>query len=101
MDKNDTPDLAAVIQSIMNNPSLMAQISAIANANQSPQVPPTAAEEPVSAPEGAIPRLKLNFKDDRRNGLFAALKPYLSENRAKALDSMTVIAELLSTVFPS
>jgi hypothetical protein len=90
-----TPDLAKIVGAIMENPALMEQISSIAKgstekepreAEDTPKTEQTAAvkEEPAPAP-----------KQSDRARLLRAMKPYLSESRARALDSMLVVADIL------
>ena len=82
----------------MQNPALIEQISALAK--QKPQVEPeqvaeeTAQEEKPTAAE-TIPNL--TFKSNRRD-LINAMKPYLSENRQVAIDSMSSILDVIDVV---
>lgn len=102
--ENSTPDLAAVLQTIMSHPELVAQIAALTQNGGAPapqerteDVPMAepVREEPPATPVSAAPEVPTESPDKRRQRLFSALKPYLSQNRAKALDSMAAVAALL------
>ena len=101
-----TPDLTRVINLIMENPALIEEIAALAKKDNAREetdstASPVAEAEAVSAsaqvPSGeraseavvATPRGR-----SPRNELLGALKPYLSNERAKAIDSMMTIADI-------
>ena len=103
MDEKENLDLNRVISLIMENPQIIRQISDLANQSQkqdeaeqeieSVSVPPSAeepAEKPIAQPAAAEVRPRTN-----RAQLFGALKPYVSKERAKAIDSMLSIADIL------
>ena len=89
----DTPDLSKVINMIMENPSLVAQISAMAN-NMTEDKP-----KDEHSDENAVPVIAEAEKPQRRSSnrarLLGAMKPYLSEERGRAIDTMISIAEIL------
>lgn len=96
---SNTPDLSKIIGLIMENPDLIAKIQGLANGssddkNDAPQVEPeavsTTSEEKAEAASAEYydPRQK-------RTKLLCAMKPYLSNERAKAIDSMLSVAEIL------
>jgi hypothetical protein len=102
MSEQQNLDLSNVISLIMENPSLVQQISNLAKGqNESTpddlqqkteeKVVKEQVEEPTSAPTYAP---ILNQRSNRTQ-LLGALKPYVSKERAKAIDSMISIADIL------
>ena len=101
----DTPDIGRIIGLIMENPSLIAEISALAKretgdtADKEPAPPAPEATQPASAPVETAPAsaqespAKLN-----RHRLLSAMKPYLSEGRCRAIDQMTSLGEILEAM---
>ena len=94
-------DLSRIIGLIMENPKLIEEIKNLASKEpQEEQAEITEQEniitedtvkantEPVVAPSENTSRIK-------RRELLCALKPYVSEGRAKAIDSMMSIADIL------
>ena len=103
----DTPDIGKIIGLIMENPSLIAQISALARSegvdSHSPtddldeedsreKAPPADAEPAVAPPQPQAPARA------NRQRLLSAMKPYLSEERRRAIDSMASIGEILDAM---
>lgn len=91
-----TPDLAEMVKMIMGNPELMAQISTIASKSNPPKDEPRVEEKEDSPISQEPPRTE--FRGDKkgnRSRLVSAMKPYLSENRARAIESMLVVADIL------
>ncbi len=90
-------DLSKIVGMIMENPELIKQIKGLANASGET---PTAAEE-VSVKkedfdEKAEPvYIKETSRKSGRKDLLNALKPYVSKERAQAIDSMLSIADVL------
>ena len=97
----DTPDLSRIVSLIMENPDLIEQISALVK-KETPEeekteeikeeIPEQPKEMPIteeSVPISAMP------KRAKRNQLLGAMKPYLSDERSKAIDSMMSIADIL------
>ena len=86
-------DLSKIVGLIMENPNLIAEIRALAEksegdgAPKESAAPETEKEVTVSAPEAKSGR--------KRRELLLALKPYLSEQRCKAVDQMLSIGEIL------
>ena len=89
-----TPDISKIIGVIMENPDIVKRISELASATVKPteaEVAPTETvssvyTEPTLAPDGAA---------SKRKQLLGALRPYMSEGRLKAMDSMMAIADVL------
>ena len=89
----DMPDLSRIVGMIMENPGLVNEIAAMAkNAEAAPEAP----EEPK--PQAApTPRAEGTESERRvhRSRLASAMKPYLSKERARAIDTMMSIADIL------
>lgn len=94
----DTPDLSKLVGLIMQNPELISQISALAKSDNTgkdtsseeetlDEMPTTEAVS-VSAPTS-------NNMRSHRQELLYAMKPYLSESRRTAIDSMISISEII------
>ena len=87
-----TPDLSRIISVIMENPSLIEEISALA-AKKDDEAAPDETMTTVADTETNSSALH-----GRREQLLSALKPYLSSERQKAIDSMMTFAEILDAV---
>ena len=91
-----TPDISRIISVLMENPELIDQISALVN-----EAP---AEEPPNEPEQTAVAVEASTTPvyegihGRREHLLSALKPYLSEERQRAIDSMITFADILDAV---
>ena len=97
----DTSDLSRIINLIMQNPSLVEQISELAKPkNEETAVTP----EPESTPEPSSQAFAHENNDRKesmkahRYALLNAMKPYLSEHRRSAIDSMTSILEVIEVI---
>ena len=99
---SDTPDLSKIVSVIMQNPALISEIAALANQTKTP--PPEQTQDPeiaeetvaetVAAPERqSTPRARAHRKE-----LLSAMKPYLSESRRGALDSMSSILDIIDVM---
>ncbi len=119
---NETPDLSGIVNLILSNPKLIEEIREMANrkndtsdmttaAPQTPDAPPAerAAESTDDRAEKgddgvsestAVFAAGAKAHRESRARLFSALKPYLSEERRRAVDSMQQIADLID-VFKS
>ena len=91
---SDTPDLSKIVNLIMENPSLIEEISALAKSSgavdSGESAPVVDNTESISEPASAAPKRSL-----RRHELINAMKPYLSEKRGKTVDSVIAIADIL------
>ena len=97
-------DLSKIVNLIMENPKLIEEIKSLASQK------PSAEEAEVSEPSPDIPdepgesvtastyKSSADETKARRNGLLAALKPYLSNKRSQAIDSMMSIADIIDVV---
>ena len=97
-------DIARVVSLIMENPKLIEEISALAKGEsenteqKSPteeQGPRDEKETPVSAPTEPVAH---SANGRNRQRLLGALKPYVSRDRAQAIDSMLSIVEILDAM---
>ena len=93
---SDTPDLSKIVGLIMQNPALIEQISSLVKSDSAPIENTEETSAPVqSISSSTAPALS---KNDKRQRLLSALKPYLRDERARAVDSMLSIAEILDMV---
>lgn len=101
-------DLSKIVNLIMENPKLIEQIKNLASQNSQSEAPSPeievdgevesaepAEEKSVEASTYSPPR---NDNRVRRNSLLSALKPYVSEKRCQAIDSMISIADIIDVV---
>ena len=92
-----TPDISRIVKLIMDNPKLIEEIGEMmkngdsAPKSESDEKPTAPAVEQTAALSAADePRSK------NRRDLLSALKPYLSEKRSRAIDSMISMAEVFA-----
>lgn len=93
-----TPDLSRIVNLIMQNPELLEQISALTNSQ--PEEEPASKEETteVVAEETIAPEPPRRDMRSHRRELLSAMKPYLSESRRSALDSMSSILDIIDVM---
>ena len=93
-------DLSKIVGLIMENPKLIEEIKNLATKEikeepeQINEAEETVTEEAVKA-DAKITAPIENEKQIKRRELLAALKPYVSEGRGKAIDSMMSIVDIL------
>ena len=104
---SSAPDLSKIVEIIMQNPELISTISSLiskgsenADVTESSENDITVTQPSVTEVEASIeptvqPSVR-NAKHYQRKDLLGALKPYLSENRRAAIDSMISISDILS-----
>lgn len=97
-----TPDLSRIVGLIMQNPELIEQISSLAK-ESSKEEENEGLENKREKEVNEIPASVdiENTRDDsrqRRRELLLAIKPYLSENRRTAIDSMSSILDILDVM---
>lgn len=94
-----TPDLSGIINLIMQNPALIDQISALAKQSQNTEPEQEPSADTVSEQTAVITDTPVisSAKSNRRD-LINAMKPYLSENRQIAIDSMSSILDVIDVV---
>ena len=93
-----TPDLSKIVSLIMQNPDLIRQISALANEESTEDEP--ALEEVVETQTPQKPASTVTERNMRshRHELLSAMKPYLSESRRTAIDSMASILDIIDVM---
>lgn len=97
----ETPDIGRIIQLIMENPSLVEEISRLASSDsENTASEATAQPSPTSVEMTEAPTPPPTVRTEaparaKRAQLLGALKPYVSAERAKAIDSMISVAEIL------
>lgn len=93
-----TPDLSKIVNLIMQNPDLIQQISALASAeaDETPEAVDEAVE--TQAPEQPIQATNARNMRAHRHELLSAMKPYLSESRRTAIDSMASILDIIDVM---
>lgn len=99
MDPKSTSDLTSLVAKILAHPELVEQISSLLGENENPPAMRVATEgeseesEPIAQETAsAIPRG--TDKQENRKRLLTALRPFLSERRSRALDSVETVATL-------
>ena len=100
---SDTPDLGKIVNLIMQNPSLISEISALAKKDEedgeiSHQEEEDELNESQTPKEAKTPTSARVSKSERRSKLLLAMKPYLKEERARTLDTVMTIADMLDAV---
>lgn len=84
------PDLSKIVSMIMERPELVAEIAALGKNEEKKSESEQKEAEPME--QTAVPTYKP--EGDKRTRLLYALKPYLSDSRAKAIDSMLTFGEV-------
>ena len=101
MSEQENLDIGRVVGLIMENPQLIEQIAALAKGQGEPKAEPPVEEvvkeeTPIEAtPTVSTPTPVRGQERAHRAHLLGALKPYVSKERAKAIDSMISIADIL------
>lgn len=93
-------DISKVISVIMENPRLIEEISALVSKTDSapeptPKIPESKEENEEIKQESLPVSSNVGYSRGNRAQLLGALKPYVSKERAKAIDSMLSIADIL------
>ena len=92
-----TPDISRIISVIMENPDLIEQISSLVK-EAPPDEPKEIEETPATEVEASALTSSGQDLRSRREHLLSALKPYLSDERQRAIDSMMTFADILDAV---
>lgn len=88
-------DVGKIVNLIMENPELVEKIRELAQGEENTEGKDEA-EETASEPVALhIPEAMPRRSATRRTELLRALKPYLSEDRGKAIESMMSIADII------
>ena len=93
-------DLSKIVNLIMENPKLIEEIRTLTEKKQDEKEDsePTEATPTEERKEDSAPVINVStgsVDKSRRRELLSALKPYVSKERAKAIDSMLSIADVL------
>jgi hypothetical protein len=100
-------DLAKVVGMIMENPALIEQISAMVKGKSGAEdtvdttAPQSVSREEAPVTEAVSAAATYQGQGNRRSNrgrLLGSLKPYLSESRATAIDTMISIADVLDVM---
>ena len=95
----NSPDISKIISLIMENPQLVEQISSLAKSESTENKhEESAPEESVTASVSSQPIMDYDRKSSTRSQLLRAMKPYLSESRGRAIDSMLSISGILDAM---
>ena len=103
MSEGAAPDLSRIVNLILENPKLIQEISKLAEKSRDEGAsPPPEAEAPSVLSEPTSEPVSLRVAEsssasssrERRAMLISALKPYISGERAKAIDSMMSVVEV-------
>ena len=98
---SDTPDLSKIVGLIMQNPSLISEIQSLVQKGDNadtPEVKDEVKEVKEEEPTIAKPASTRESRNERRARLLSAMKPYLKDERARSIDTMLMIADMLDTV---
>ena len=105
MAENEGLDLSKVINLIMENPKLIEEISALAKGDKhgTPETTQNASVEEETEEKTALTPKDITYASERphrskRNELLCAMKPYLSKERARAIDSVLTIVDILGVM---
>ena len=89
-------DISKLVGAIMQNPELIERIKALAG-SQGAEEAKEQTREPESLPTSE-PVREESHGDRRRRELLCALKPYVSKDRAKAIDSILSFATVFNII---
>ena len=90
---SDTPDVGQVISLLMQNPSIIENISSLLSNKTETQTTEESKTEEV--PTSLPPRAEAIKSHSNRSALLGVIKPYLRSSRANAIDSMIGILDVL------
>ncbi len=94
----DTPDISKIISVIMENPQLIEEISALVKSDKTESETNTVPSDEIAdapAVEASQDVTASRSSGNTRRELLSAMKPYLSEQRRSAIDSMISISGIL------
>lgn len=89
-----TPDISRIVKLIMDNPKIIEEIGDMVKSDKQPPSEEVATEATEKKDVPAL--VSENPKSKNRRDLLYALKPYLSEKRSQAIDSMLSVAEIFT-----
>lgn len=90
-------DISRVVSLIMENPKLIEEIKGLVEKDSGVESPAsTQASEPMPIQADAPIEINRDMRQrKRRQDLLSALKPYISDERRKAVESFVTIADIL------
>ena len=100
-------DLSKIVNLIMENPKLIEEIRSIASKSEESAESAEPIEKSTEVTESSIAPTPIHKEEEhtystskshRRSELLRALRPYLSKERGKAIESMITVADILLTV---
>lgn len=96
MSEKESMDIGKIVGLIMDNPQIIEQISALAKQSEATKVTEEVVAQPAEGPKSQqTVSMPQTVGRGERAKLLGALKPYVSSERAKAIDSMMSIADIL------
>lgn len=98
----DTPDISQIINLIMQNPELIATVTQMLKGGDNSEGEPAVTDEPVAVNEPDERRTDVgrtgSGRHQNRTRLLNAMKPYLSEKRRGAIDTMITLSDILEAM---
>ena len=91
-------DLSRIVNLIMENPALIEEIKGLASGGAVSEKREEPKEDPAPIEEREDAQIEADLPKVRRRELLCALKPYVSEKRSRAIDSMLTIVEILDVM---
>ncbi len=91
--ESESADLSKVVSKIMEHPELIEQISGLLSDEKVGENAPTEPAVKIQAQP-----ISENPDGKRRQKLLGALRPYLSKERARLLDSMSAVLDLMEAM---
>lgn len=103
MSDGGAPDISKIVNLILQNPGLIEEISSLAKkdvVNEPKDAEQKPSAEIAASTDATVPAEVFRTQKARNNRsqLLGAFKPYVSKERAKAIDSMISIAEILEVM---
>jgi hypothetical protein len=101
MGERDNLDLGKIVGLIMENPQIVEQISALAKRDEEAAKQQQSPSETQQSPNAVETNMEIREQNPPSTGryerakLLTALKPYVSNERARAIDSMINIADII------
>jgi len=90
----DAPELSKIVSVIMEHPEIIGQISSLIGSDTTGEGEAKADASAESVPTGSVSGGR---RSDRAR-LLGAMKPYLSESRSRAVETMITVTEILENM---
>jgi hypothetical protein len=92
-----TPDVSRIIKLIMDNPKIIEEIGEMMHSDEAEERNADTSDKQTQVEKSVVNDVpEENLRSKSRRDLLFALKPYLSEKRRGAIDSMLSVAEVFS-----